>query len=607
MLSHSCKTIPQIRIMTLRPYQQEAHNAIFKWVRKSRAPCMIEAATGSGKSHIIAAVAETIHRVSEGKRVLCLAPSAELVVQNYDKYLLTGSPASIFSASAGRKELRHPVVFGTPLTVKNRIHRFGKEFAMVVIDECHGITPTVKDIIEAMKAENENLRVVGMSATPYRMGSGYVFGQWPDGKPVPAHQTINPYFDACLHRVTAPQLIEQGYLTPPVFGAIRADSYRTLDMALNSRGQFDAEDVDRAYHGHGRKTAAIIADVVAQAQERQGVIVFAATVRHAEECLASLPPGLSAIVTAETSKNERAGILARFKSREIKYLVNVAVLTTGFDAPHVDVIAMLRATESPGLFQQIVGRGLRLCDGKKDCLILDYAENAERHCPDGDIFAPTILAVQSEIMDLITVECPLCKKENEFRCRPNPDGYEIDRHGYFVDLDGNPVQTEWGAMPGHFGRRCQAKVLTAGDMIQCTNRWTGKECPHCEEDNDIAARYCESCKGELVDPNEKLKIEFQELKKDPRRKQTDKVLSWTVKPTISKAGRDVDRIDVVTPYRSFSFWVMKNPTWPRAIRDRRMFDALGGVPPVTITYAKDAESGFFRVFAFDRKADEVPA
>ena len=593
--------------MTLRPYQQEAHDAIIAWVRKSRAPSMIEAATGSGKSHIIAAIAETVHQMSGGKRVLCLAPSAELVVQNHEKYLLTGNPASIFSASAGRKELRHPVVFGTPMTVKNRISRFGQEFAMVVIDECHGITPTVKEIIEAIKAENKNLRVVGMSATPYRMGSGYVFGQWPDGKPVPEHQTSDPYFDACVYRITAPELIRDGYLTPPTIGAIRADSYRTLNMTLNSRGQFDAEEVDRAYHGHGRKTSAIIADVVAQAADRQGVLVFAATVRHAGECLASLPPGLSALVTADTPKNERTAILTRFKAREIKYLVNVAVLTTGFDAPHVDLIAMLRATESVALLQQIIGRGLRLSDGKRDCLVLDYAENAERHCPDGDIFAPTISTVKAEPMELTKVECPMCNAENEFRARPNPDAYEVDKYGYFVDLDGNPIETEWGGMPAHFGRRCQAKLNIAGDMVQCAYRWTGKECAHCEEDNDIAARYCASCKGELVDPNEKLRIEFREMKQDPRRMQTDRVLQWQVKPMVSKSGRDVDRIDVVTPYRSFSFWLVKNPTWARGIEDRKMFTALNGKQPFTVTYAKNAETGYYRVFAYNRKEDEIPS
>ena len=91
------------------------------------------------------------------------------------------------------------------------------------------------------------------------------------------------------------------------------------------------------------------------------------------------------------------------------------------------------------------------------------------------------------------------------------------------------------------------------------------------------------------------------------RSQTDEVLSWDVKPMVSKAGRDVERIDVVTPYRSFSFWIMKKPTWSRAIRDREMFDSLGGAQPKTITYAKDAESGFYRVFGFNRPKDEIPS
>ncbi len=108
--------------MTLRPYQQKAHDAAWAHVKQSYDPCLIEAATGAGKSHIIAQLAETIH-VHTGKRVLCLAPSAELVVQNRAKFLATGAKASTFSASAGAKELKYPVVFGSPLTVKNNINR----------------------------------------------------------------------------------------------------------------------------------------------------------------------------------------------------------------------------------------------------------------------------------------------------------------------------------------------------------------------------------------------------------------------------------------------------------------------------------------------------
>lgn len=594
--------------MTLRPYQQESHDAAVAWIKKNRSPCLIEAATGAGKSHIIAALADTIHSISKGKHILVLQPSAELVEQNAEKYRATGSKCSIFSASAGEKSLKHPVVFGTPLTVKNHISRFGSQFAVVIVDECHGITPTVLSIIEAMRAANPNLRVVGLSATPYRMGSGYIFSQWPDGKPVREDETKDPYFGACVYRIRARTLIDMGYLTPPVVGTIGVASYETMNMQLNGRGQFDAADIDRAFHGQGRKTAEIIADVVGQSRDRQGVMIFAATVRHAQECMESLPPSLSALVTGETPKADRKRILAAFKARKIKYLVNVSVLTTGFDAPHVDVIAMLRATESVGLLQQIIGRGLRLCEGKTNCVVLDYAQNIDRHCPDGDIFSPEVKVKGGEKGEgILKCICPLCNVENEFSPRPNEEGYGIDENGYFLDLDGMRVPTDWGDMPAHFGRRCLGMSTVAGDLVRCDYRWTSKPCPSCEAQNDIAARYCTSCKAEIVDPNEKLRIDFKALKKDPTRIQTDEVISWKLVPSVSRTGKETDRVDVVTPYRSFSFWVLRNPTFSRAMKDRAELDALGGKAPMTITYQKDAETGFYRALAYNRKPDEAPA
>jgi DNA repair protein RadD len=593
--------------MSLRPYQQDGHDAAVAWIKKNRAPCLIEAATGAGKSHLIAAIADTVHAISKGKHVLVLQPSAELVEQNAEKYRATGAKCSIFSASAGEKSLRYPVVFGTPLTVKNRISRFGAQFAVVIIDECHGITPTVLSIIEAMREANPNLRVIGLSATPYRMGTGYIFAKWPDGKPVPENQTRDPYFGACVYRIRARQLIDAGYLTPPVIGSIGVASYETMNMQLNVRGQFDAEDIDRAFHGQGRKTSSIIADIVGQSRDREGVMIFAATVRHAQECMESLPPSLSALVTGETPKAERKRILTAFKARKIKYLVNVSVLTTGFDAPHVDVIAILRATESVGLLQQIVGRGLRLSPGKTNCVVLDYAQNIDRHCPDGDIFSPEVKVRGGEKGEgSLTCLCPDCNAENEFSPRPNEEGYGIDQYGYFLDLDGMRVATDWGDMPAHFGRRCQGRSTIAGDLVQCGYRWTFKSCPDCEAPNDIAARYCTTCKAEIVDPNEKLRLDFKALKRDPTRMQTDEVLDWKVVPGVSRTGKETDRVDVVTPYRSFSFWVLRHPTFSRAMKDRAMLDGLRGQPPQTVTYQKDPETGFYRAIAYNRPHDEAP-
>jgi DNA repair protein RadD len=596
----------------LRPYQQSAHDAAMDWLRKSVEPCLLEMATGAGKSHVIAALAESLHKISGGKHILCLAPSAELVDQNRQKYLATGAPASIFSASAGGRCLRHPVVFGTPQTVKNSLRRFGSKFCAVVVDECHGLTPTVRYIIDELRMINTNLRVIGTTATPYRLGDGYIYATEEDGRPVGEQATKDPYFVRKVYTVGAPDLIDQGFLSPPIIGAINADTYETLNMQPNSMGKFSKQDIDQAYHGHGRKTAAIIADVVAQARNRQGVMIFAATIQHANECMASLPPGLSALVTGGTSKPDRAKIIQRFKAREIKYLVNVAVLTTGFDAPHVDLIAILRKTESVGLLQQIVGRGLRIDDGKEDCLILDYAQNLEEHCPDGDIFSPKVRAkMKGGDAQPVKPKCPSCKTENEFSGRPNPDGYEIDSSGYFVDLDGFRVKTEHGDMPAHFGRRCQAlHPAPGGKFIQCDYRWTTKECPHCMADNDIAARYCCECKGELVDPNDKLVAEFKALKRDPTRIQTDRVISWEKIPTVSKAGNNCLRVDYVTEYRRFSIWYMPEGggMFSRIAWDQFCeATEFGFKMPETVTYKKNTKDGFYSIHKYGAPADEVPA
>ena len=595
--------------MTLRAYQQEAHDAAWQHVKGSIDPCLIEAATGAGKSHIIAALAHTIHDHT-GKRVLCLAPSAELVTQNREKFLATGNKASMFSASAGAKELRHPVVFGSPLTVKNRISRFTSGYAAVIVDEAHGLTPTLKGIIEAMRQESPMLRVIGTTATPYRLNEGYIFNMWPNERVNDDYVTRNPYFTKLVSRITAPQLIDMGFLTPPTVGSPNAEGYETGDMKLNSRGQFDKEDVDRAYHGKGRLTSEIVADVIEQCRYRNGVLFFAATVQHAQEVMESLPPQLSAIVTGSTPKKERDEILRRFKAKEIKYLVNVAVLTTGFDAPHVDCIAILRKTESAGLWTQIMGRGLRLHEGKQDCLVLDYTTNIDDHFPDGDLFDPKIEAKRAkEKGDGMEAECPECGYENTFTPNPEYEDYRTDAAGYCVDLNGVPIMTEHGPLPAHYGRRCfgMHKTGPKGKYERCTYRWTSKECPECQEPNDLAARYCIKCKAEIVDPNEKLAADFKRIKKDPTQVQTDEVTSMDLREGVSQAGNRTVRADFVTPWRSFSVWFVPEARNRQRRQEWANFQAVTeNGPPRTVTYRKDPETGFYRLLGLNKEPDREP-
>jgi DNA repair protein RadD len=591
--------------MKLRPYQSHAHDAAIDWIKKCTSPCVLELPTGSGKSLIVAEIANTLHKVSGGKHILCLVPSKELLEQNAEKYRDTGNECSLFSASVGETCLKHPVVFGTPVSVKNKIHRFGAKFCAVVLDEAHRITPTVKSIIESLVQHNPNLRVIGLSATPYRLGDGYIYRMDEHGNAHGEERAKKPYFNARVFTVYARDLIQQGYLTQPIIGAINSGHYDTLDMQLNSMGNFAKADVDKAYHGQGRLTSAIVGDIVSQAVDRQGIMIFAATVQHAHEVLESLPQGLSCIVTGKTPKKEREEILRKFKARKLKYLVNVSVLTTGFDAPHVDLIAILRATESVSLLQQIIGRGLRIDDNKDDCLILDYAENIDRHCPDGDIFNPEIEASIDYVAgEAIKAQCPKCKAHNEFAPVINEAKHEVDVNGYFIDLEGIRLETEFGEMSAHHGRRCYGEVFnkTIKKLVRCSYRWTFKPCVHCEAENDIAARYCCECKGELIDPNKKLIADFQMNKKDPTQIQTDKVVAMRATPTLSKAGNECLRVDFVTEYRSFPVWF--------TMKMQKHYDTFmaftdgGFTTPNTITYRKSGD--FFRIYDYNRTADEVP-
>lgn len=604
----------------LRPYQRKAVDAALSWLKRSIDPCLIDAAPAAGKSFMIAAIANALHGMS-GKRVLCLAPSAELVKQNHEKYLMTGEPASIFSASAGTKSTRNVVVFGTPGTVKNSISRFCKQgadgFCAVIVDECHGLAPTIRAIIDTMREANPNLRVIGLSGTPYRLGSGYVFRVWPDGADGTARVngddvTRDPYFMKCVYRVSAREMLDEGFITPMTIGAINTDGYDTSGVELLPNGTLNHDTVERAFVGHGRKTAAIVADAMRQAQDRPGgVMLFAATVRHAEEIMASLPPGNSALVTGETAN--RKDIIERYRAQKFRYLVSVGTLTTGFDVSHTETIVLLRYTESAALLQQILGRAWRLHTGKDTSLLLDYANNVERHFPDGDIYNPEIRAGKvGGGGEAIEAHCPECDHVNEFSLNPDYADYQRDRHGYCLDVFGAQIVTEYGPVAAHYGRRCFGMVRTGerGTYERCGYRWTGKDCPQCGEKNDIAARYCYVCKAEIVDPNEKLVADFKALKRDPTRPQTDEVISVEFRDGVSAKGNKTIRADWRTPFRHFTTWHMPEATHTRGMRDWALFDAAtngGTTCPATISYQKDAgASGFFRVLAYNRLPDVEP-
>ena len=610
-------------MIELRGYQQEAVDAAWDWIRKCVDPCCLELCTAAGKSFILAALAERVTKAS-GKKVLVLGPNKEICEQNYSKYLLTGEPASIYSASVGRKETKHNVVFGSPLTVINDISKFNN-YAAVFIDECHILSSSVKNIISEMRKTNGKLRVVGVTATPYRTGTGYIYeNHYKDGF-CGEDESIDPYFKMLVYSIEPRLLIANGFLTQPVVGYV-SDTYDTSSLEMDKKGRWIQSTVDVAFVGRGRKTSLIIRDIVEKSSKRNCVMIFASTRQHASEIMESLPAEISRIVTGETKKKDREKIIKQANEGSIKYLVSVGALTTGVDIPRVDVIAMMRATESASLFQQIIGRALRLFDGKSDAVILDYAENIERFFPHGDLFAPEIKARRALKGEPMQIFCPSCGHENQFSARPNPDEFEMDNEGYFIDLAGNRVLGDMDKpIPAHFGRRCQGFGIVAGHAVQCNYKWSTKECEECGAENDITARYCSSCRGELVDPNAKLRLDAIKLERDPYRVRFSDVLSMQMRLHPGRDGKpDTIRVDYQIEERphTVSEWLSPNAdnAWLVNKWVKFAMAAFGYVPesiskaielrhsakcPARIAYKKEKSSKYYTVIGVEHEVSAL--
>ncbi|PIJ49454.1 ATP-dependent helicase [Erwinia sp. OLTSP20] len=459
---------------TLRPYQQQAIDATVRHFRHSHQPAVIVLPTGAGKSLVIAGLA----RLAQG-RVLVLAHVKELVEQNHAKYCAWGQQADIFSAGLARKEHHGKVVFGSVQSVARNLTRFDSAFSLLIVDECHRIATDDQSqyqlIINHLRALNPGLRLLGLTATSYRLGQGWIYQYHYHGMVRGDDQA--PFRD-CIYELPLRYMIKQGFLVPPQRLDMPVLQYDFSQLTVKNDGLFSASEINHALTKQQRVTPHIVRQIVEHSHGKKGVMIFAATLEHAREVLGYLPQS-KALICAATPAGERDKVIGDFKQQHIRFLVNVAVLTTGFDAPHVDVIAILRPTESVSLYQQIIGRGLRLSPGKSHCLILDYAGNPH------DILSPEIgTPKQASDNQPVQVFCPSCGFANTFWGKTSADG----------------TVTE------HFGRRCQGVLHDdSGKRWQCDFRFRFKSCAQCGGENDIAARRCHHCDRLLVDADDMLK------------------------------------------------------------------------------------------------------
>ncbi|MCF8060031.1 MAG: DEAD/DEAH box helicase [Bacteriovoracaceae bacterium] len=462
---------------TLRPYQQQAVDNTVGYFKKTRDPAVVVLPTGAGKSLVIAELA----RIAKG-RVLVLAHVKELVEQNHAKYSSYQLEAGIYSAGLNKKETSQKVIFGSIQSVARASSSFFKDFSLLIIDECHRVNSDgdtqYGEVIKKLQEENEGLCILGLTATPYRLGMGWIYEYSSRG----VLQTQEErFFKQCVFELPLEYMISYKFLTKPIKIDIPVTSYDFSELTEKGR-MYTTAEVEDLLKTQKRLTPLIIKNIIdiTEQYNRQGVMIFSSTVKHAEEILKCLPEEEAEMILGDTENHIRDQIINRFKNREFKYLVNVSVLTTGFDAPHVDVIAILRPTDSVSLYQQIIGRGLRLDKGKTDCFILDYTGMGH------DIYAPEVGEKKpSTESEAVQVPCPKCGFENDF--------------WGLTDDEGNLIE--------HFGRKCKGATqdYQTLEIVPCGFRFRFKLCPSCGQENDITARDCENCNAVLVDADSKLK------------------------------------------------------------------------------------------------------
>ena len=353
--------------------QQAAITGIYNYFSDKSGHPLVVIPTAGGKSIVLSAFIQGVLRQWPDQRILIVTHVRELIAQNHAEMmgLWPDAPAGIYSAGLRKREIGARVLFAGIQSIHRRAYEI-QQCDLVLIDEAH-LIPRASDtmyrrFLDTLARINPHLKVIGFTATPYRLDSGML------------HQGDERLFTDIAYEVSIRDLIDEGYLCPLVSKATEV----TLDVGgVGSRGgEFIAGELQAAVD-RDPITKAAIDEVMAYGEGRRSWLVFCAGVAHATHVAEAIRErGVScATIFGDTPAVERDRIIADFKRGEIRALASMGVLTTGFNAPAVDLIAMLRPTKSAGLYVQMAGRGTRLAPGKDNCLVLDFAGNVARHGP----------------------------------------------------------------------------------------------------------------------------------------------------------------------------------------------------------------------------------
>ena len=384
-------------MITLRPYQEDVKTAVYDHLRsRDDNPCAV-VPTAGGKTPIMASICKDAVGLWGG-RVLILAHVKELLEQTADKLKVVCPEIGfgIYSAGLKRRDTQNPVIVASIQSVYKRACELDA-FNLIMVDEAHLIPlegdGMYRQFLADAKVINPELRIIGFTATPYRLKTGPIC-------------TPDSFLNHICYEVGVRELIRDGFLCPLISKAGRAKA----DMSsLHVRGgEFISDEVESLMDQESLVSSAA-SEIMEYTADRKACLIFSSGVQHGQHIVEVLREehGVGCgFVCGDTPIPERDATLARFKAGELKYLCNVNVLTTGFDAPHIDCVALVRPTMSPGLYYQMVGRGFRLHPSKENCLVLDFGGNVLRHGPVDDIKVTTIDRGDGKAP---AKECPSCQ------------------------------------------------------------------------------------------------------------------------------------------------------------------------------------------------------
>jgi len=400
-----------------RPYQLDAENALHEYIcAKQTNPCVV-VPTGGGKSVIMANTIKRWRGDAPWVRGCILAHRKELVEQNADKLRAALGASSgaddigIFAAGLGRRDYNSPILFASIDSIYKKAGEF-QPFDFLFIDEAHRIPPSgegkYRTFIAGCKRFNGALRTVGWTATPFRMGCGSICH---------ADHILN---EIC-YEAKIMELINDGYLCK-LRSKVGRNQPELSGVKRNCGGDYRLNSLVEATNKTEIIESAVAEAVhIIRAEDRRATVFFCVDVDHCKRVSRELRKhGIYAPdLTRKTKRHDRDKLIRDFKAGRIQAVCNVNVLTEGFDAPRIDCIVLLRPTLSPGLYSQMVGRGLRPYNTKRDCLVLDFAGCIDEHGP---------IDLLGENQRVIMATCSQCRESFSRAIRVCPQcGWEIPK------------------------------------------------------------------------------------------------------------------------------------------------------------------------------------